>query len=61
MSDEKCIWKSEINTFDDDELFSTGCGNSFYFLTGNPKDNEFLYCPYCGGLIDDQSEMDGKQ
>jgi len=63
--DEKkiCEWESE----DDDGTFSsdwqTGCNNIFEFSEGNPKDNNFKFCPFCGkeiviisSIIDEEEE-----
>ena len=45
-SKEKCYW-----TEDSDGNWETSCGNMFNFIDGNPEDNEFQYCPYCGKEI----------
>ena len=46
----KCEWESE-----DDDIYSrdwsTECNNMFEFTDGNPTDNDFKFCPFCGGEI----------
>jgi len=44
-----CAW---YDPGDSDGMFETQCGNAFNFNDGGPKDNGFIYCPYCGGKID---------
>lgn len=39
----KCKWQ-----IDDEGIYETGCGNRFEFWEGTPKENRFIYCPYCG-------------
>lgn len=48
MHDEKksCYWKE-----DEDGNWSSACGSLFVFLNGGPNENDFGYCPYCGGLL----------
>ena len=47
-----CKWKEETSVFTDgDGDYATGCDNMFTIMEGNPKDNGFKYCPYCGGEI----------
>lgn len=46
----KCIWK-EVNGIDTDGVYETGCGNMFTIMEGNPRDNDFKYCPYCAKKI----------
>jgi hypothetical protein len=35
----------------DDGDFATKCGHHFQFIHEGVKENEFEYCPYCGGAI----------
>jgi len=37
-----CDWE------EDDESYSTDCGQWFYFEYDGPEENGFKYCPYCG-------------
>ena len=39
---DKCTWSLSSDNYD------TQCGNSFVFTSGDPSDNDFLFCPYCG-------------
>jgi len=47
---KKCIWKEE-NGIDSDGTYVTGCDNMFTILEGNPRDNNFKFCPYCGNKL----------
>jgi hypothetical protein len=41
-----CKW------FEDSEgNYESECENMFVFSSGTPKDNHFLYCPYCGNEL----------
>ena len=46
-----CTWTHQIDEFGDDDYWTTSCDNIFAFIEGNPKDNHFVYCPYCGRVI----------
>ena len=35
---------------------NTSCGEANYFSNGIVKDNEYNFCPYCGGRIIDTTE-----
>jgi len=41
-----CIWKA-----DDEGNWGTQCGNLFAFNDGDPLDNRFAFCPYCGKVL----------
>lgn len=42
-----CTW-----TLDPDgELWDTGCGQAFCLSDGTPKENDMIYCPFCGNRI----------
>ena len=43
---EMCEWKE-----DGYDAWETGCGNCFTFTAGAPKENDFLFCCYCGKPI----------
>jgi hypothetical protein len=38
-----CLWVQ-----DDDGVWESGCGHMFEFNDGDPADNYFAFCPYCG-------------
>ncbi len=42
-----CGWKYD----EDIDSYNTNCGQSFFFATGNAKDNKFNVCPFCGMKI----------
>lgn len=46
MNATKCIWSYADNEFWD--RWDTTCGTAYSFYTGNPKDNNYNYCPSCG-------------
>jgi hypothetical protein len=33
------------------DIYDTRCGNYHMFIEGNPIDNKYLFCPYCGKKI----------
>jgi len=41
-----CLWGQ-----DDDGVWETSCGHAFEFNDGDPADNAFLFCPFCGRQI----------
>jgi hypothetical protein len=42
-----CEWDRDF----DDNVFKTGCGQTWIFPYGDPKDNGAKFCPCCGGQI----------
>lgn len=57
-----CAWTR--GETDDDGLWYAACGNPFFFRTGDgPAENEFTFCPGCGGriLTNGWGETDGGQ
>jgi len=52
-----CTW-----TFDESEfehgVYHTSCKNAFFFEEGGIKENSFVYCPYCGGILEEHREPD---
>jgi hypothetical protein len=46
MEKPACTWEEDI-----DNNWSTGCDHVFGFVDGSPEDNEFKFCPYCGGEL----------
>jgi len=55
----KCRWENKPKYYDHPGGYKTECDSSFMFTDhkgNNPKDNEFKYCPYCGGLLVDITE-----
>ena len=44
-----CEWIQDL----DDDYWTTGCGALFQMNEGTPTENGFLYCPYCGKLLED--------
>ena len=44
---ELCTW-----TEDHDGIWYTSCEHAHEFNTGTPEENDHLYCPYCGKVLD---------
>jgi hypothetical protein len=44
---DSCPW-----TEDADGILHTSCGQAHEFNTGTPEENDHLYCPYCGKVLD---------
>ncbi len=44
----KCIWKEEEGIHAGGGDYQTSCDNMFSIIDGNPKNNGFRYCTYCG-------------
>lgn len=42
----RCFWH-----LTEDQIWQSGCGESFVFNADGPKDNSFRHCPYCGGAL----------
>jgi len=42
-----CTWKLD----DVYGMYETGCGNAFECIEGDIEENNFKFCPYCGGRI----------
>lgn len=58
MSDKhQCNWE-EMDA--DWNSWETQCGNAFTIMEGTPADNNFKFCPYCGGEINDVGVYDGR-
>jgi hypothetical protein len=45
-----CGW-----TENSEGLWDTGCGHVFIFTEGDPRENEFKYCCFCGGKLEQSS------
>jgi len=47
-----CGWSLNLDETDfDSGTYETSCGKYFGVIAGTPKDNEFIYCIYCGRKI----------
>lgn len=44
--DDSCHWQEDA-----DGIWNTGCGHLFEFTADGPTENQFRFCPYCGGKI----------
>lgn len=41
-----CAWM-----LDEDGDYGTECGDTFVFTVDGPKENNFKFCPFCGGAL----------
>jgi hypothetical protein len=48
---KSCTW-----TEDADGNWNTGCQEIHVFISGTPHENGYVYCPYCGGKIEAESD-----
>ena len=44
-----CEWMQDDGATD---IYDTKCGNTHMFIDGNPTDNKYEFCPYCGKKIE---------
>jgi hypothetical protein len=49
-----CTWELPISG--DSLIWRSECGESFVFEDGSPKENGFMFCPYCGHEISEIRE-----
>ncbi len=49
---DACKW-TITDTHESEGLYDTGCNEMFECNVGNRKENQIIYCPYCGGLIEE--------
>ena len=47
INSDHCTW-----TQDADGIWHTSCEHAHEFNTGTPEENDYLYCPYCGKVLD---------
>lgn len=46
-------WET-VEGWDGDEYYRCSeCGAEFVLIDGTPNDNDYLYCPHCGALMDE--------
>jgi rRNA maturation endonuclease Nob1 len=48
-----CFWTQQGGdggTYDD--TWEASCDNLFVFNDGTPEQNDFKFCPYCGGKLE---------
>jgi hypothetical protein len=41
-----CEWRFDVEM--DHEMWNTSCGEAFCFTEGDPKENDYKFCPGCG-------------
>jgi hypothetical protein len=47
LTSNACLWREEYG----DEEYQTSCGKAFVLNDGTPKDNDMLFCCFCGKLL----------
>lgn len=47
QAEKVCRWQYDHY----DDSWATGCGNRHTFLAAGPRENNYTFCPYCGGRI----------
>jgi len=47
----KCLWSHE-----EEDVYDTECDNTFILINGSLTENEFKFCPYCGGEIEEDND-----
>jgi hypothetical protein len=52
-TERRCHWNA-----DGEDSWNTGCKKHFYFTDGDPADNGFEFCPFCGGWLFIPNEAD---
>lgn len=45
----ECHWKLDDNP--DYSIWETSCSGMFEFNADGPEENDFKFCPYCGGAL----------
>ena len=45
-----CKWVSCDDSWSE-SVYNTECKHTFIIMEGTPEENNFKYCPYCGGEI----------
>ena len=48
-NNDVCEWKQHEREID---VYFTECGQAHIFVDGNPEENNYEYCPYCGKKIE---------
>jgi hypothetical protein len=49
MISEICIWKWDVPQ----NIYYTECNSTFEFLEFGLKENDFVFCPFCGKPIEE--------
>lgn len=53
ISSNECIWKEH----EDEPMqgcWETSCGEDFCLIADGPKENQYNFCPKCGGKIKEE-------
>ena len=57
---DPCGWQRESGP-DGDEWFSTGCDGAYNFSAGDWRENNYRFCPGCGGKIIEVGEEPARE
>ena len=55
--ERQCTWHVDCNEY----MYDTTCSYMFQFNDGNCEDNQFNYCPKCGGKITEVLDTDDEE
>jgi hypothetical protein len=53
-----CTWKLEDY---EEGVWQTECGNAHVFEDGDPTDNQYKFCPYCGKALIEAPEEEEEE
>ena len=48
LESRSCVWELQDDEY---SIYETQCKHGFLVVEGTPANNNFKYCPYCGGKI----------
>lgn len=51
-----CIWTPWEPIYEHTGTYDTECGQAHSFIEGSIYENDYLFCPYCGKPIEDDTE-----
>jgi len=54
QAEKVCQWERDIWQ----DCYHTGCKNAFTILAGDALENEFRFCPFCGGRIEEVEDIE---
>ncbi len=50
---EDCEW----HIVDDENHYESGCGGEWFFFKGTVKENQMIFCPFCGEPITEHESI----
>ena len=52
-NNQTCFWLLGANQ---EKTWETSCGQEIVLDEGTPEENQFIYCPFCGAVIESGEE-----